>query len=262
MILCFDESLREYFPERVEVQASSPLEALRLIAEQHPLNGKIERIPIKFKDNIDYEAITQGNQQNTFTLTRTDVPPEASIIQRRVYSGASGKVLGAVLVVVGVALLVVTWGAASPLSGALIGAGLSAGVASALVTAASILGSVALGFGLQMLLAPKAKALDAGTRFGSYTFGAGVNTTEVGTTIPLIFGRCLASAQILSFNISTNSNFNGMDDPDGSPYFKSKSDTNLPTINNNKFYGLIRAGDQTKILHQDATVYRTGTEIQ
>lgn len=262
MILCFDESLREYFPEKIEVQASSPLEALRLIAEQHPLNGKIERIPLKFKDAIDYEAISQGSLQNTFTLTRTDVPPEAGIIQRRVYSGASGRVLGAVLIVVGVVLLVVTWGASSPLSEALISAGVSTSMASAIVTGVSILGSISLSFGLQMVLSPKGKALDSGTKFGSYTFGAGVNTTDVGTTIPLILGRCLASAQILSFNISTNSDFNGMDDPDGSPYFKSKSDTNLPTINNDKFYGLIRAGDQTKILHQDATVYRTGTEIQ
>ena len=256
MILYFDDSLRDWFPERVEVQANSPFDALSLIANQHPLKGKIPPIPVKFKEIMSYEAAHDSSLSGkSFTLTSTEVTPEMR------YAGSGGRALGVVLIVVAVVLLVVTAGSSSVLSAALLDAGVSVSVASWIVTGISFLGSVLLAVGLQMVLAPRAKSTEF-KKLGSYTFGAGQNTTAVGTTIPMIFGRCLASAQILSFNINSRSNPSGIDDPNTSAYFNGKADVNLPNINLAKFYGTVRAGDTTRILQQDNNANRTGTEFQ
>lgn len=261
MKLCFDESLREYFPAEIEVQASSAFDALSLIAHQHPMYGKIEPIPMRFKEFMSYEIATDPSlTDKVFTLTRVD-----DLSDVKGYRGSGqGRGRAVVMIVVAVALIVVTHGASA-------GSTTASATSSAFMstTGASLaVNSVIMNIGVQLLIAGLMGLLspnkrdDKETSKASYGVGGGINTTEVGTPIQFILGRHLASAQVLSFNISTNSNFNGVDDPDGSPYFKSKSDTNLPTINNDKFYGLIRAGDTTKILHQDASIYTTGTEIQ
>ena len=49
MILKFHDDLRFLFPEQVNIEAATPLDALKLIAVQHPMNGKIEPVPVRIK---------------------------------------------------------------------------------------------------------------------------------------------------------------------------------------------------------------------
>ena len=50
MILQFHEDLQYLFPEQVNVEAATPLDALKLIAVQHPLSGKMEPVPVRIKE--------------------------------------------------------------------------------------------------------------------------------------------------------------------------------------------------------------------
>ena len=85
-------------------------------------------------------------------------------------------------------------------------------------------------------------------------------TTEVGTPIQLIFGRHLVAFHLFSFNIDARS-YDGLDRPDQSPYFKGKADEAMPELNNNKFYGYVKAGDTVLLNQTNNETYRTGREF-
>ena len=112
--------------------------------------------------------------------------------------------------------------------------------------------------GAMQLLAPNKKTEVEGN-YKSRAFGT-ATTTEVGTPIPIIFGRHLTFFHLFSFNVDAR-NYNGLDDPDNSPYFKGKADEFLPTVNLNKFYGYLKAGDKVYLNQTDNETYRTGSEF-
>ena len=263
MRLCFDESLRDWFPEHVDVEASSAFDAISIIANQHPLKGKIDPIPMCFKEFMSYEIATDPTLRGrTFTLTKWNEPLGGA------YQGSGGGRRGAIVtIVVAVALIVITHGASAATSTSAASSSMFTSVVGSSATAMAAnqaimqIGVSLLLQGLIGLLSPQ-KKIDRGASPNSYTFGAGQNTTDIGTIIPMILGQYLATAQVLSFNINSRNNPSGIDDPDTSAYFNGKADVNLPNINLAKFYGLVRAGDSTRILQQDNTANRTGTEFQ
>lgn len=250
MIIRFDESLREYFPEQIEVEASTPLDALQLIAMAHPLNGKLAApIPAKFVETSSYELLTnRGMRNETFTLTR-DTPKPYDASKPKPYQGSGGGksgswlqiVVGVALIVFGVLVAIGTLGGGTPLASFLISTGTS-------LLIGGIIG----------LLSPKPKDSTSGR---SYSFsGAGVTTTQSGTPIQLAFGRILVGGQLLSFNIATRK-YSGVDDPDTSAWFNGKANTDLPDVNIAKFYGVVQAGTNTRVLQVDNDSNRTGTEF-
>lgn len=248
MIIRFDESLREYFPEQMEVEASTPLDALQIIAMAHPLNGKLSSpIPAKFVETDSYELLTnRGMRNETFTLTR-DNPKPYDASKPRPYQGSGGGKSGSWLqIIVGVALIIIGI-VLQFVPGA-------EGVGAYFISAGA---SIVVG-GIIGLLAPKPKDSTSGR---SYSFsGAGVTTTQSGTPIQLAFGKILVGGQLLSFNIATR-NYSGVDDPDNSAWFNGKANTDLPDVNIGKFYGVVQAGTNTRVLQVDNNSNRTGTEF-
>lgn len=262
MILQFHEDLRFLFPEQVDIEAATPLDALKLLAVQHPLNGKIEPVPVRIKQLQELELVvdpTLAEGNKCYEVVPADFIEYASN-----YSGAGGD-SGWLNIVVGVVLIAVA--VVAPYAAAAAGSTLTATAAGGAVvfaqgTFAAYAASAAMSIGISLvltgamqLLAPTQKNEGEGN-YSSRTFGA-ATTTEIGTPIPIIFGRHLVYFHLFSFNVDAR-NYNGVDDPDDSPYFKGKSDEYLPTINKNKFYGYLKAGDKVYLNQTDNETYKTG----
>lgn len=268
MILKFHASLRDLFPSEVKIEAATPLDALKLIAIQHPLNGKIEPVPVKIKQFSDLDLMLDP------TLAASDkvyniIPLDAELTTAG-YSGAGGN-NGFMNIVVGVVLIAV-----AVFAPYLAGAAVSAGTAGAVTVggssfafaagsfgayAASAAMSIGIGLvltGAMQLLAPTEKSEVEGN-YSSRSFSSRT-TTEIGTPLPIIFGRHLTSFHLFSFNVDAR-NYNGVDEPDKSPYFKGKADEFLPTLNFNKFYGYLKAGDTLYLNQTNNLSFRTGREF-
>lgn len=244
MKLLFSEELRGYFPAEVDIQASTPLDALSLIATQHPLAGKIKPIPVRFLE-LDNEELLNDPTLNNKTFTIVPVNSQELKEHYQHYSGGGGssKNTSWIQIVIGVVLIVV--GAMTSWAGG------------------AMLIQIGIGLvisGLMMLLAPTISESEQLNK-KSRVFSGNKTTSEIGTPIQMIFGEHRAYAHLLSFNLEAR-NYDGIDQPDTSPYFKGKADETLPTINVNKFYGVVRAGDTTKISQLDVNVNRTGTDVQ
>lgn len=258
MRLVFHEDLHELFPEKsYELEASTPLDALKLLAENHPLVGKMKPKPVKIKQIRDFALAHDSTlQSKTFEV----IPVDKEEVNTNFYSGAGGNnpivtiIIGIVLIV----LIVVTGGAAGAAAAAA-ASGASAATAAAVSTAVSVALSMGVSLvlaGLMQLLAPKPK--DAEGNKSSRKFGT-TSTTELGTPIQIIFGLHRAYFQLISFNVDSRK-YNGVDQPNKSPYFKKKVDQHMPEGNIDRFYGIYQAGDKTKILQVDNVKNRTGLE--
>ena len=267
MILKFHEDLRFLFPEQVDIEAATPLDALKLIAVQHPLNGKIDPVPVRIKElrelelTIDPTLADSGRVYEVIPANALEVSPG--------YTGAGGD-NGLLNIVIGVVLIAAAVFAplAFPSLTAAAAPGAAAGASAtafASGTFAAYAASAAMSIGISLvltgamqLLAPNQKDNKEGN-YQSRAFGSST-TTEVGTPIPIIFGRHLTYFHLFSFNVDAR-NYNGLDDPDNSPYFKGKADEFLPTVNLNKFYGYLKAGDKVYLNQTDNQTYRTGSEF-
>ena len=262
MILKCHEDLRFLFPEQVDIEAATPLDALKLIAVQHPLNGKIEPVPVRIKElrelglTIDPTLADPGRVFEVIPADALEINPG--------YSGASGD-NGLLNIVIGVVLIAVAV-FAPYLAGPALATTTTAGGMTVFAsgTFAAYAASAAMSIGISLvltgamqLLAPNKK--EAEGNYQSRAFGS-ATTTEVGTPIPIIFGRHLTYFHLYSFNVDAR-NYNGLDDPDKSPYFKGKADEFLPTVNLNKFYGYLKAGDKVYLNQTDNDTYRTGSEF-
>ena len=263
MILKFHEELRFLFPEQVNIEAATPLDALKLIAVQHPMNGKIEPVPVRIKELRELDLTIDPTLADSSRVYEI-IPANALEISPG-YSGASGD-NGLLNIVIGVVLIAVAVFAPYMAGPALATTTTAAGTTVfASGTFAAYAASAAMSIGISLvltgamqLLAPNQKDKNEGN-YKSRTFGS-TTTTEVGTPIPIIFGRHLTYFHLFSFNVDAR-NYNGLDDPDNSPYFKGKADEFLPTVNLNKFYGYLKAGDKVYLNQTDNTTYRTGSEF-
>lgn len=256
MILRFHPDLHYLFGPELEIEAATPLDALKLVATQHHLVGKMEPVPVRI------EQLTRLDLLDNPTLAESgsvyDIIPAALELEQAGYSGAGGDnpvvniIIGIILVVVASFLPQIGIPA---LKGFFAAGSISAGI----LTAVTYIGASLVLQGLMQLLAPKPKENKLEGNLQSRIFDTST-TTEIGTTIPIVFGRHLAPSHLFSFNVDARA-YNGIDDPDNSPYFKGKTDEYLPTINKDKFYGIIRAGDNTVIKQVDNEFYRTGREF-
>lgn len=256
MILRFHEDLRYLFPEEIVIEASTPLDALKLIAVQHPLNGKMRPVPVKIKQ------LRSFLEANDPTLTETDrvfniIPAELKPMNSG-YSGAGGD-NALVNIVIGIVIIAVAIFAPYALGAtAALGGTFAAGTFAAYAASAAL--SIGVGLvltGLMQLLAPTPK-IDKDGNYSSRTFGART-TTDIGTPIQMVFGMHRIGFHLFSFNVDSRK-YNGVDDPINSAYFKGKVDENLPATNLRKFYGFIQAGDKTIIKQVNNDNNRTGLE--
>lgn len=254
MILRFHEDLQYLFPKEVKIEASTPLDALKLLAIQHPMNGKMEPVPVKIKqlktylENIDP---TLASEDRIFDVIPAELP-----VYNYGYAGAGGD-NGLVNLLVGIVIIVVAIYAA-PLLFAALGVSTAAGSFAAYAISAAV--SIGVGLvitGLMQLLAPTIKE-DNGN-YSSRVFGART-TTAIGTPIQIVFGTHMIGLHLFSFNVDAR-RYDGLDDPKNSAYFKNKTNENLPEINLNKFYGYIQAGDDVIIKQVNNITHRTGSEF-
>lgn len=264
MILKFHEDLRFLFPEQVNIEAATPLDALKLIAVQHPMNGKIEPVPVRIKElreldlTIDPTLADSGRVYEVVPANALEISPG--------YAGASGDngilniVIGVVLIAVAVFAPYMAGAAAATTTTAAGTTVFASGTFAAYAASAAMSIGISLVLtGAMQLLAPNQKDKENNGNYKSRIFG-NTTTTEVGTPIPIIFGRHLTYFHLFSFNVDAR-NYNGLDDPDNSPYFKGKADEFLPTVNLNKFYGYLKAGDKVYLNQTDNQTYRTGSEF-
>lgn len=264
MLLVFEESLRDLFPEGTyDIKASTPLDALKLLATNHPLVDKIRPRAVKIRQLRDLSLLTDPSLQNkTFEI----IPAERAELNQAFYSGAGGDngwinvIIGVVIIVVAVIAAPVSGGSSLAAGGAAIGGGAAAttGFSYAAFAAqmAMSIGVTLVLTGLMQLLAPKPKEAEgnkSSRKFGTQT------TTELGTPIQMIFGLHRAYFHLISFNVDSRK-YDGVDRPDDSPYFKDKVDEHIPQTNLNRFYGVYQAGDETKLLQVNNEINRTGAE--
>ena len=263
MQLIFDDELCGLFPEKsYHLQASTPLDALKLLASQHELAGKIEPVPVRIREIRDLSLMLDPTLQNKkFEV----IPVDKQELSVNAYCGAGGNkpLVNIIIGVVIIAVVVVTGGAGAPAAaGEAGGAGTGAAAAASFSwTAFAAQAAMSIGVslvltGIMQLLAPKQEN-DGGNK-SSRKFGT-QTTTELGTPIQMILGLHLAYFHLISFNVDSRK-YDGVDRPDDSPYFKEKVDDRLPTENMNRFYGVYQAGDETKLLQLDNVVNRTGME--
>lgn len=257
MILKFHPDLQHLFPASVNIEASTPLDALKLLAVQHPENGKIQPVPVRIKQlhtMLELNDPTIADEKHVFDI----IPAAAHEVSPLTYQGAGGG-NGWLNIVIGVVLVVVA--VVAPY----LAPGLYTGAYGAFAAAAT--GMVAkVGFGLMIvgvmqLLAPTPKENDNKNdgNLSSRTFGART-TSEVGTPIQIVFGTYKIGFHMFSFNVESRK-YSGLDDPINSPYFRGKVDENLPTQNLNKYYGFVQAGDKVVLNQVDNGMYRTGSEF-
>lgn len=262
MILRFHADLHYLFGEQLEIEASTPLDALKLVASQHPMCNKMEPVPVRIKQLVEMELAADNTLSGRGRVY--DIVPawEESKQAVRNYTGAGGD-NGWMNIIVGVVLIVVAIVApyaAGALYGAAGTAAFSAGTFGAYAAAAAFSIGVSLVLtGMMQLLAPTPKDEEADPSRSSRVFN-NKTTTAVGTPIQLIFGRHLVAFHLFSFNIDARS-YDGLDRPNESPYFKGKADEAMPNLNHNKFYGYIKAGDKVLMNQTNNEVYRTGREF-
>lgn len=269
MILKFDEALQHLFPPEVEMQAATPLDALKLLAVQHPLAGKIDPVPVRIKQLTELDLTldpTLAGERKIYDI----VPADKILTPVSGYSGAGGNgglmsiVIGVVLIAVAIFAPVLAGAVvASGTAGAVTVAGTSYAFAAGSFAAYAASAAVSIGVGMVLtgvmsLLAPNPKNKVEGN-YSSRSFSS-QTTTEIGTPIQLILGRHLASFHLFSFNVDSR-NYDGIDEPDKSPYFKGKADEFMPTVNMDKFYGYLKAGDKVYLNQTDNNSYRTGREF-
>ena len=264
MLIVFEESLRDLFPEGTyDIKASTPLDALKLLATNHPLVDKIRPRGVRIRQIKDLSLLTDPSlQSKTFEI----IPADHNELNKAFYSGAGGDngwvnvVIGVVIIVVAVVAAPVSGGSSLAAGGAAVGGGAAATTGfSYAAFAAQMAMSIGVSLvltGLMQLLAPKPK--DAEGNKSSRKFGT-QTTTELGTPIQMIFGLHRAYFHLISFNVDARK-YDGVDRPDDSPYFKEKVDEHLPETNLNRFYGIYQAGDETKLLQVNNEVNRTGME--
>lgn len=250
MILRFHQDLQELFPETIQIEAATPLDALKLIAVQHPLSGKIKPVPVKIKQ---LKNILEVNDPTITESDRVfDIVPADAVSINYGYMGAGGD-SGWLNIAIGVLLIAVA--VVVPVVAPALGA-----IATSLTSMALNIGVGLVISGVMQLLAPTPKMNDdKDGNYASRTFGA-KTTTEVGTPIQLVFGKYKVGFHLFSFNVEAR-NYSGVDDPEDSPYFTGKVDENLPTQNLNKYYGFIQAGDKVIMNQVDNATYRTGSEF-
>lgn len=264
MLIVFEESLRDLFPEGTyDIKASTPLDALKLLATNHPLVDKIRPRGVRIRQIKDLSLLTDPSlQSKTFEI----IPADHNELNKAFYSGAGGDngwvnvVIGVVIIVVAVVAAPVSGGTSVAAGGAAVGGGAAASTGfSYAAFAAQMAMSIGVSLvltGLMQLLAPKPK--DAEGNKSSRKFGT-QTTTELGAPIQMIFGLHRAYFHLISFNVDARK-YDGVDRPDDSPYFKEKVDEHLPETNLNRFYGIYQAGDETKLLQVNNEVNRTGME--
>lgn len=263
MQLIFDDELCGLFPQKsYQLQASTPLDALKLLATQHELAGKIEPVAVRLREIQDMNLMLDSTLQNKkFEV----IPVDKQELSFDTYTGSGGS-NGFVNIIIGVIIVVavvVTAGAAAPAAGAAAGGAAAGGAAAAgfsfsafAAQAAMSLGVSLILTGVMQLLAPKPDKNDG--NYSSRKFGTG-STVDLGTPIQMIFGLHLAYFHLISFNVDSRK-YDGVDRPDDSPYFKEKVDERLPYENLNRFYGVYQAGDETKLLQLNNELNRTGME--
>lgn len=248
--LNFHPDLQHLFPASVTLDAPNPLSALRLLGEQHPLNGKVDPTPIKVVELPSLSALEHSYNQD---LTLNVVPAEAvPLLGASGYSGSSGDSSSWLNVALGVVLIVAsfyTFGAATAL-------GLSAKAAT---TAASVVLSVGVSLtltGIMQMLAPDPDEPE--NRKSAY-FSATKSTVSADTPIPLSFGRRRIFGHYLSVNIDAR-NFNG-DLSAESDWFEGKVTETIPSLRLRNFYGIIRASGKNIDLQVNNEDDKTGTQV-
>ena len=257
MILKFHPDLQHLFPAEVNIEASTPLDALKLLATQHPENGKIKPVPVRIKQlhtMVELNNPTIADDQHVFDI----VPVGENMVAPSTYQGAGGG-NGWLNIVIGVVLVVVA--VLAPYAAPALFTGASGAFAAAATTVMIKVGYGLMLMGVMQLLSPTPKESETKNdgNYSSRTFGART-TSEIGTPIQIVFGTYKIGFHMFSFNVESRK-YSGIDDPNNSPYFTGKVDENLPTQNLNKYYGFVQAGDKVKLNQVDNGTYRTGSEF-
>lgn len=240
--LNFTGSLLNYFAPKLVVDTSTVLEALELVMKQHPMVGKMAKIPITPRGYSSVESLMIP----LHTSVEVFIDP-ADVPEGYVGAGGGGDKKGALIALaIGIALVVI----AGP-------AGLLASMPKTAMFVLSMGLNIAIG-GLMQLLAPTPDEPEKERK--SRYFSGDKMTVDLGTPIQMVFGTHRVYSHLLSFDIQAR-NYSGLDDPNTSPYFNQKSDDLLPGVNINRFYGVVKAGPRVRIAQANNMVNRTGVEL-
>lgn len=239
--LAFPESLQEFFPPEVSVEATSIMDACQLLFAQFTLPNGQSKLPLRLKQCPNFELMEVPLTRSV----RVDVED-----LRHGYSGAGGggqKNDGAKLLAIGTAVVLFAMGF---------------GTAGAKLTSFTIKLGLAIALnGLIAILSPTPKDEETQPDKKSRYFSGEKMTTAMGTPIPIVLGTHRVYGHLLSFNIDSR-NFDGIDQPETSPFFTAKVNEALPTGQKlRRFYGYIQAGSQVKLLQTDNAVHRTGEAL-
>jgi predicted phage tail protein len=177
------------FGRRFLLAVSSPAEAVRALCSQLP---GFEQYLMGAKDKGIGFAVFVGRRNlsegQLIEPTGSEEIRIAPIIMGAKNGGVFQIIMGAVLIVVGVFITGLSWGAAAPIGSALIGMGIS-----------MIVG------GVIQLLSPQPKAPKAQDRVDnkpSYAFNGPLNTQAQGNPVPVLYGELTVGSAVISAGIS------------------------------------------------------------
>lgn len=170
---------------------NSPAEALALIEANKPgirnwIRQHIHDYKICQVECEDFDGHKESLNDKTYQTNRKC----KAIRFLPIFTGAGGSngilqaIAGVAMIVVGVIVSGMSFGLASPIGSALIGAGVG-----------MVLGAICT-----MLMSPSQKD-DEDDGGGNYYFNGAVNTTQQGNPVPLVFGRCRVGSAVISSEI-------------------------------------------------------------
>nr|DAS20053.1 MAG TPA: tail assembly protein [Caudoviricetes sp.] len=173
------------------LDCGSPSEAISLINANKPgvvnwMRQNLEKYKVYQVECEDEKGGKENLTNETYQLAR-----KCKVIRFvPILTGAGGNngilqaVVGVVMIVVGAVITGLSGGSGSPIGASLISAGVG-----------MILGAICT-----MLMKPSGNDDDDGT--SNYYFNGAVNTTEQGTPVPLVFGRCRVGSAVISSEIT------------------------------------------------------------
>lgn len=173
----FHGVLRERFGKEWRLEVSSVKEAMRLLSAQ--IKGLEHFMLNAHKQGLRFAVFT--DKRKTISQKEVDMQTGSELIRiMPIVEGAGGDggllqtVLGAIMIVVGVVVTGMSFGAASPIGAGLIGAGVGMMIG-----------------GIASMLMPKAQTDEANSdgNKANKGFGGAVTTVGQGNPVPILYGQ-------------------------------------------------------------------------
>lgn len=200
----FEGPLQELYPEGIEVNAQTAADALALLENFPGLTPSDPQFHARLPDFPTRDSMYAVTDAKVIRVVQIEQPDPKQ------FSGSGQKAMALVQIVIGVIIIVASWGTGTMQGYAMMASGF-----------AMVLGGI-----MSLMMKQPEKSKNENDPSSQY-LPASKNTVKIGTTIPLLFGRRKVYGHLLSFNV-TATNLNA----------PAPSNPGLPTLGKGGFAGV------------------------